>query len=221
MGTHSGLINDQYWKSMAGEDEVDHGPHERKNRDFAINDPLGFEDVGGGHHVYRPETLNDLITVLVRIRDEEFDGNGDVRVSSINRIRGIEAVRSAMAVDWGVDPMGEDADGEVLIASSSYLPLEHEKDDGSVIALQQDRPELWSEKDVERIVDAMKIVHMTDPGNGNATEYKRLKADEPDVLRLAKIADGLISYESDSGFDQLTDDDLSKAAEQALRISNE
>lgn len=221
MKAHSGIINDQYWKSMAGEEDVDGVPHERKNRDFAINDPLGFEDVGDGHHVYRPDTLNDLITVLERIRDEEFDGNGNVRVSSINRIRGIEAVRSSMTVDWGVDPIGEDADGEVLIASSSYLPLEHENDDGSTIALQQDHPELWSKEDVDKIVAAMKIVHMTNPWNGNISEYKRLNTDDPDVLRLAKIADGLISSGSDSRFDQLTDGDLSKAAEQALRISNE
>lgn len=223
MSRHGNLIDDKYWTSMAGDDgsdEVDDG-HEyhpqRRDRDFVINDGLGYENVGDDHHLYRPETLNDLLTVLERIRDEEFDGNGDVPVSSVNRIQGVETVRTQLSVDWGVDDNGEDPNGEVILASSSHLPLEH--DDG--LALKQLHQPKWDPDEVDAIVSAMKLIHTSIDDHVQMAEYRRVSDERPDIMRLARIADGMAISGTTGRFADLNDDTLRSAAEEALRVSND
>ena len=80
------------------------------------------ENDGRRHLIYRPETLDDIITVLSSLKSGWFRGDGNVPVRGLIRTSGVSSSVTGLAVDYGSDPVT--GRRMIILGSESWLPYE-------------------------------------------------------------------------------------------------
>ena len=120
---------------------------------------------------------------------------------------------TGIAVDYGKDENGEET---VIIGSDSWLPYENNEtllsqdgeDDGVTDA---DAP---SDDEVNKIVRAVHSIHDDD-----IAEINKMRINDEELYRVAKIADGLVTADSDER--PRDDDTIHEAVLDAIRLTEE
>ena len=179
-------------------------------RDYVTDGPEDGEDVGG-HRIYRPVTLDDLIAALESIRSSQFHDDGDVPIVAARRSTGVDWDPRPLGVDYGVMP---DGSGIVIVGDGSFIPVENRGEDGSLELLEQDDDpdgsKNWPDETVTAVIAAARAVH-----DGDFVLYNRLATEDPGMLRAGRIADGLASRSMDF------DGALHSAALRALNLMDD
>jgi hypothetical protein len=226
MAEHRDVIADRWWSSLdkkrtelrkaAVEDDSDDPAIQDSGngdyRDYAADDPTLKVNVGN-HYVYRPMTVDDLINILNDLRDNHLVGAGGVRVQSLIRTSGVTSRLTGVTVDYG---RGEDGVETVIIGSDSWLPYE---DNESLLAQDNenddtDEDDEPGEDEVNRIVKAVHSIHEDD-----IAEINKMRINDEELYRVAKIADGIVTADSDER--PRDDDTIHEAVLEAVRLTEE